>query len=166
MMNEIQTAYHRGDFSIYHLEKGYFRFIYEDGAIMDISHLDQKPENEGIANKLTDLAAKEFTEYFRGERKEFTFSYKMYGTEFQKKVWDALTKIPYGETCSYKDVAIAIGNPKACRAVGMANNRNPIMIAVPCHRVIGQNGKLVGYGGGLHLKEELLLLEKKYNRSY
>ena len=81
------------------------------------------------------------------------------GTEFQIKVWKALTEIPYGETRSYKDIAISIGNEKACRAVGMANNKNPIPIIIPCHRVIGANKKLVGYAGGLDLKERLLDLE-------
>jgi len=82
------------------------------------------------------------------------------GTVFQKQVWKALLEIPYGETRSYKQIAEAIGNPKAVRAVGMANNRNPLLIVVPCHRVIGANGKLVGYGAGLDKKEFLLRLEK------
>ena len=80
---------------------------------------------------------------------------------FQLKVWKALQSIPYGETRSYKDIAIAVGSPKATRAVGMANNRNPIAIIIPCHRVIGSNGKLVGYGGGMHVKEFLLNLEQE-----
>lgn len=82
------------------------------------------------------------------------------GTEFQKKVWNELLRIPYGETKSYKDIAVAIGNEKACRAIGMANNKNPIPIIIPCHRVIGSNGKLVGYAGGLNVKEKLLNIEK------
>ena len=101
-------------------------------------------------------------EYLDGKRKEFDFPYKMIGTEFQKKVWHALTKIPYGETRTYKEIATAVGNPKASRAVGMANNRNPIFIVVPCHRVIGANGKLVGYAGGLDMKDALLSLEKSH----
>lgn len=102
-------------------------------------------------------------EYFSGKRKEFNLKLNPQGTEFQKKVWNALTKIPYGEVCSYKDIAIAVGNVKACRAVGMANSKNPISIVVPCHRVIGISGKLVGYAGGLDTKDELLKLERKYN---
>jgi len=82
------------------------------------------------------------------------------GTAFMQKVWNALLTIPYGETRSYKEIAIAVGNSKACRAVGMANNRNPISVVIPCHRVIGANGKLVGYGGGLDIKSYLLDLEK------
>ena len=106
---------------------------------------------------------KELDEYFIGKRKVFDLPLKFSGTKFQERVWDALLKIPYGEIRTYKDIAAAIGNNKASRAVGMANNRNNIMILIPCHRVIGSNGKLVGYAGGLETKEYLLNLEKKYN---
>lgn len=105
-------------------------------------------------------AYKELSEYFLGVRKKFTLTLAPSGTPFQLKVWSALCEIPYGETKSYKQIAERAGNPKACRAVGMANNRNPIPIIIPCHRVIGTNGKLVGYGGGLDIKERLLQLEK------
>lgn len=105
-------------------------------------------------------AAKQLKEYFEGKRKEFELPLSPSGTEFQQSVWKALQTIPYGETWSYKQVAEKIGNPKASRAVGMANNKNPISIFIPCHRVIGSNGKLVGYGGGLAIKEYLLDLEK------
>lgn len=94
-----------------------------------------------------------------GKRREFTFLYKLVGTDFQLKVWNALKNIPYGEVRSYKDIAREIGNPKAYRAVGMANNKNPIIIAVPCHRVIGSDGNLVGYVGGMDMKKYLLNLE-------
>jgi len=104
-------------------------------------------------------AALQIEEYFAGKRKKFSLPLVMHGTEFQMDVWKALQSIPYGETRSYKDIAIQIGRPKAMRAVGLANNRNPISIIVPCHRVIGHNGKLVGYGGGLPLKKYLLELE-------
>lgn len=97
--------------------------------------------------------------YFRGERTTFDLPLQLYGTEFQKRVWQQLCHIPYGEVWSYKDVATAIGSPKAVRAVGGANNRNPISIIVPCHRVIGANRSLVGYGGGLDIKQRLLRLE-------
>ena len=99
-------------------------------------------------------------EYFRGERKTFDLPLAPKGTEFQQKVWSALQEIPYGEVRSYKDIAEKVGNPKAARAVGMANNRNPIAILIPCHRVVGANGKLVGYAGGMEQKEKLLNLEK------
>mgnify|MGYP000850979676 CR=1 FL=1 len=105
-------------------------------------------------------ARKELEEYFKGTRKTFTLPLSLEGTPFQKKVWQVLMTIPYGKTMTYKQVAEAIGNPKACRAVGLANNRNPIPIIVPCHRVIGSNGKLVGYAGGLHIKEKLLEMEQ------
>lgn len=114
------------------------------------------------ATKLTDQVYQEIQEYFQGERQNFTFPIEAEGTEFQKKVWKALRDIPYGETRSYKDIAIAIGNEKACRAVGGANNKNPHIIVVPCHRVIGNNGSLVGYAAGLAMKVKLLNLEKKH----
>jgi len=105
-------------------------------------------------------ASRQLAEYLDGFRKTFDLPLNPQGTEFQKKVWNALCDIPYGEIRSYKQIAEAVGNPKASRAVGMANNRNPIMIFIPCHRVIGSNGSLVGYGGGLDMKEKLLSLEK------
>lgn len=98
-------------------------------------------------------------EYFNGERKKFDLPIKWSGTDFQNAVWKALTKIPYGETSSYSQLAEAVKNPKAVRAVGMTNGRNPIAIVVPCHRVIGKNGSLTGFGGGLKNKEILLKLE-------
>ena len=104
--------------------------------------------------------AKEIKEYLSGKRKKFDIPLKLYGTDFQLSVWHALLTIPYGETRSYREIAEQIGNPKSCRAVGMANNRNPIAIIIPCHRVIGADGSLVGFGGGLELKQQLLELEQ------
>ena len=106
-------------------------------------------------------AATQLEEYLSGSRKQFDLPLKLIGTEFQKNVWHILQTIPYGERWSYKQVAIALGKPTAARAVGMANNKNPIPIIVPCHRVIGANGDLVGYGGGLVIKARLLQLEKE-----
>lgn len=97
--------------------------------------------------------------YFRGELREFTCKLDLIGTDFQKDCWKALLEIPYGETCSYADIARKIGRPKASRAVGQANHVNPIAIIVPCHRVVGANGTLTGYGGGLNTKEKLLGIE-------
>lgn len=111
---------------------------------------------------LLEQAVQELEEYFAGERRKFDLPLHMEGTEFQKKVWNVLLQIPYGETKSYGEIAEIIGNRKACRAVGMANNRNPLMILVPCHRVVGADGGLVGYGGGLDIKEKLLALEAGY----
>ncbi|MBM7551229.1 methylated-DNA--[protein]-cysteine S-methyltransferase [Thalassobacillus pellis] len=103
---------------------------------------------------------KEFIEYFQGEREHFSIDFHFHGTPFQQKVWNALyEEIPYGETRSYKEIARAIQAPKAIRAVGGAVNRNPLTIIIPCHRVIGTNGKLVGYNGGLDKKRHLLDLE-------
>lgn len=105
-------------------------------------------------------AGEQLTEYLAGKRKSFTLVFAPSGTAFQQKVWKALLEIPYGETRSYGEIAKSIGQPQAARAVGMANNKNPLPIVIPCHRVIGANGKLVGYAGGLDVKEQLLKLEK------
>jgi O-6-methylguanine DNA methyltransferase len=102
---------------------------------------------------------RELEEYFSGKRREFTFALDLRGTDFQLACWRALQTIPYGETRSYADIARAVGKPAAFRAVGMANNRNPIAIVVPCHRVIASDGTLCGYGGGLDVKRKLLELE-------
>ena len=118
--------------------------------------------NEGVPSGISERAYKELKEYFEGKRKRFDLPIKLEGTEFQVKVWKALIEIPYGETISYGELAKRIGNFKAARAVGGANNKNPIMIVVPCHRVIGANGSLVGYAGGIEVKKRLLELEKKY----
>jgi len=100
-------------------------------------------------------------EYFRGERTEFEVKLNPHGTEFQKKIWNELKKIPYGSLCTYGDIAKTAGNEKACRAVGMANSKNPIPLIVPCHRVIGTNGKLTGFAHGLDIKEKLITFEKE-----
>jgi len=133
-------------------------FVEEDGALLAIS---THRSFEGMVQEtgLIKEAHLQFSEYLKGERKEFDIPFRMKGTKFQKQVWTALCEIPYGETRSYKQIAEAIGNPKAVRAVGMANNRNPLLVVVPCHRVIGANGQLVGYAGGLDKKEFLLRLE-------
>ena len=102
-------------------------------------------------------------EYLEGKRTCFDVPINFRGTPFQKSVWNALRKIPYGATATYKDIAKSIGNPKAYRAVGLANNKNPIAIIIPCHRVIGSNGELTGYAGGLEIKKSLLKIEKECN---
>ena len=103
---------------------------------------------------------RELDDYFSGKRREFSLPLDLRGTEFQLACWQALLEIPYGETRSYRDIARAIGHPHAYRAVGMSNNRNPVAIVVPCHRVIASSGSLCGYGGGLDLKRKLLDLEQ------
>jgi O-6-methylguanine DNA methyltransferase len=102
---------------------------------------------------------RELEEYFAGKRREFSFALDLRGTEFQRACWRALVAIPYGETRTYADIARAVGRPQGFRAVGMANNRNPVAIVVPCHRVIASDGTLCGYGGGLEVKRKLLELE-------
>jgi methylated-DNA-[protein]-cysteine S-methyltransferase len=105
-------------------------------------------------------AARQLKAYFSGELKSFDLELAPEGTDFQKSVWKALCEIPYGKTLTYKEIAVSLGKSRAYRAVGLANNRNPIAIIVPCHRVIGSNGKLTGYASGLDIKEFLLKLEK------
>lgn len=110
------------------------------------------------------LALTQLDEYFSGKRTQFDLPIAAKGTAFQMQVWQALTTIPYGETWSYQELANAIGNPKAVRAVGLANGKNPVSIVVPCHRVIGKNGKLTGYAGGIERKRWLLERESNQGR--
>jgi len=119
-----------------------------------------KVEFESTPTTLLQQACIQLAEYFAGERTQFTLpiSYP-YGTPFQHSVWNALRDIPYGETRSYEDIAVAIGNPKAVRAIGQANTRNPILLLVPCHRVINKNGTIGGFGCGVEMKKQLLQLE-------
>lgn len=112
------------------------------------------------SSSLEKKTAKQLREYFEGKRKEYDIPLSLKGTEFQKNVWEALNQIPYGQTRSYKEIAATIGNERASRAIGMANNKNPCLIVIPCHRVIGSNKALVGYALGLDIKEKLLNLEK------
>ncbi len=121
-----------------------------------------EPRDESWVDRLNPILKQtisELGEYFRGSRREFDIPLAPRGSAFQKKVWNALLDVSYGTVCSYGDIARRIGEPTASRAVGHANGRNPIPIIVPCHRVIGTNGALTGYGGGLHVKEFLLRLE-------
>lgn len=119
-----------------------------------------RPGEEG-PTALLEETARQLREYFAGQRREFDLPLRLRGTAFQMQVWQALQVIPYGEVRTYGEIARAIGKPKACRAVGMANHHNPISIIVPCHRVVGAGGSLTGYGGGLENKRFLLELEKR-----
>lgn len=114
------------------------------------------------STELSDRAYQQLLEYFEGKRRYFELPLELRGTKFQTAVWRELLEIPYGETRSYKYIAEAVGNPKAYRAVGMANHNNPIWIIVPCHRVVGTDGKMVGYAGGVNIKRSLLELEAQH----
>lgn len=138
----------------------------KDGLISEILFLDDSsPDKDNLdglnimETKTIIKASKQLDEYFALKRKTFDLPLLINGTVFQTKVWEALVSIPYGEVRSYKDIAVQIGRHKASRAVGMANNRNRLPIIIPCHRVIGLKGQLVGYGGGLTIKEKLLEVE-------
>ncbi len=135
---------------------------FDEKYIDGIFFLDTGHNDMDFSENTVSIACKnQLKEYFEGRRKIFHLPLKLNGTEFQKSVWEKLLEIPYGETCSYKDIAVKLNNPKAVRAVGGANNKNKIAIVIPCHRVIGTNKKLVGYAGGLDKKQWLLDLEAK-----
>lgn len=141
---------------------GKIEIIEENEKIIELNIYNEKENN--IIEKDTKLlleTQKQLKEYFEGKRTKFEIPLNPKGTEFMKKVWKELIKIPYGEVRTYKEIAEKVGNSKASRAVGMANNKNPIPIIIPCHRVIGSNNKLVGYALGLDMKKYLLDLERK-----
>ena len=144
-------------YAYYEYRFGCLRIGYTDSAVVSVDLASER--KSGTASELSDLAFAQISEYLDGRRCRFELPLEPDGTGFQKRVWRALCDIPYGETRSYKDIAAAIGAPKAYRAVGMANHHNPIAIIIPCHRVIGADGSLTGYAGGLDLKRALLELE-------
>ena len=153
-------------YQIYNFEIGKILIVEDENYIVKVEFLNDKnqllnkkygTEKETMLIRKTKL---ELMEYFDGKRRKFDIPIKLDGTEFQVKVWKELLKLPYGETCSYLDIAKKIGNPNAARAVGMANNKNKIQIIIPCHRIIGSDKKLIGYAGGIKIKEKLLKLEK------
>lgn len=153
-MNKAETLY-----SFYECPFGYWKIGYKNGEIVFLKAV-QSIDTENQPCPLTDAVNAQLCEYLDGRRKSFDFPYRFKGTQFQIKVWQALCEIPYGKTASYKDIAVKIGSPNACRAVGSANRRNPIWVAVPCHRVIAKSGKLSGYEGGTEMKKALLEIEK------
>jgi methylated-DNA-[protein]-cysteine S-methyltransferase len=146
----MKTAYAYYDSPIGLLEIGATR-----DAITSLVFVEEQ-RADAETNDLCDEAVRQLTEYFQGSRQNFDIPLALEGTEFQKCVWSELMKIPFGQTISYGDIARALGKPSAVRAVGAANGSNPISIVVPCHRVVGNNGGLTGYGGGLPRKEWLL----------
>jgi methylated-DNA-[protein]-cysteine S-methyltransferase len=129
---------------------------------IDKSEIRLDPAGRHDSHPLLLEAVAQLRAYFAGALREFALPLEMAGTEFQVSVWNLLREIPYGETRSYRDIAAAMGRPQAVRAVGAANGANPLAIVVPCHRVIGSNGNLTGYGGGLALKKKLLQLERGF----
>lgn len=146
-------------YAFYKFDFGYIKIAYADGKILSLqkcSNIDEQNQPNAFSNAI----CKQLQEYFTGKRKTFDVQFSLKGTPFQMSVWQQLQSIPYGQTRTYKQIAEAIGSPKACRAVGMAIHNNPIAIIIPCHRVIGSNGKLTGYAGGLDLKQYLLNIEK------
>ena len=143
---------------------GWFRILFTDMAITRIDHYTPPSHwQPGTAHTTPLLAEAEhqLRQYFEGKRTEFDLPLAPAGTEFQQQVWQALTTIPYGETVSYQDIAQQINRPKGSQAVGQANGKNPISIVIPCHRVVGKNGSLTGYAGGLDRKSKLLALESR-----
>jgi len=127
---------------------------------IEFEHRQQgKPEGEPFADQVLEQCARQLDQYFSGQRRVFDLPLAAVGTDFQREVWGALRDIPYGTSCSYADIARVIGRPKAVRAVGTANGRNPLPVVVPCHRVVGKDGSLTGFAGGLELKRQLLELE-------
>lgn len=141
---------------------GKLRLVADDNSILALDFPQERESNEEEYPQVIMDCVAQLEEYFSGKRKSFDISYLLKGTEFQKKVWYELTEIPYGETVSYKYIAEKLGNEKAVRAVGTTNGKNPISIIIPCHRVVGANGKLTGYAWGLWRKQWLLQHEKNY----
>mgnify|MGYP003476195993 FL=1 len=147
---------------------GILKLVATENALVAVLWENENPKRVRLAELIEQVnhpilleTQKQLREYFAGTRQQFDLPLDFEGTVFQKKVWQALLSIPFGETRSYRDIAEQVGNIKAVRAVGAANGKNPISIIAPCHRVVGVNGKLVGFAGGLNNKEILLGLEKQ-----
>ena len=146
---------------------GFIKICEENNKLISLSLQQGELEaalssNSTQHSELLYEAYRQINEYFAGKRKKFELPICCMGTTFQEQVWEELQRIPYGETRSYEDIAVGIGNPKAVRAVGQANNKNPLLIIVPCHRVIHKNGDITGFACGTEVKKYLLDLEKKY----
>ena len=146
---------------------GQLKLVAHETALVAVLWENENPDRVRLAELTEDSkhpilleTARQLNEYFAGKRQSFDVPLDFAGTEFQQKVWQALLTIPFGETRSYKQIAEQVGNVKAVRAVGAANGKNPISIIAPCHRVVGANGKLVGFAGGLENKDILLKIEK------
>lgn len=142
---------------------GILRIVVDENSLVALDFNEDEKKQSDEHSYIKEVK-NQLDEYFKGKRELFDLNIKINGTDFQNKVWNELTKIPYGETISYKELATRIGNDKACRAVGNANNKNKISIVIPCHRVVGSNKKLVGYAGGLEKKEWLINHENKVTK--
>jgi methylated-DNA-[protein]-cysteine S-methyltransferase len=146
----------------HHSQIGFLEVVGNQKGILTIAFgVDEFESDCNLPIPMSDCL-QQLTEYFKGRRRKFSIPLLLEGTDFQKAVWRQLQKIPFGQTASYGDVARAVGSPKAFRAVGNANNKNPIPLIIPCHRVIGSDGKLVGFGGGIWRKAWLLDHEKRF----
>ena len=157
------------DYFYYHSPIGLIRMGETGGFLTRADFVAQSPESGhfqsdyiSISSTLLKDACRQLDEYFEGRRQKFDLALKPHGTDFQRSAWESLLRIPYGETRSYLQQAESIHNPRAIRAIGHANSRNPIPIIIPCHRVIGKNGSLTGYAGGLERKTQLLVLEHSF----
>lgn len=146
--------------AFYHSPIGWLKITGDDAAISGVQFLDEATEPSSQRSLIVEQCIEQLHDYFRGSRQQFDLPLRLHGTTFQKLVWQKLLEIPYGNTASYRDIACRLGKPRAVRAVGHANGQNPIAIIIPCHRVIGANGHLIGYGGGLWRKQWLLLHER------
>ncbi|MBP2651596.1 MAG: methylated-DNA/protein-cysteinemethyltransferase [Firmicutes bacterium] len=151
---------------VYQTDIGALKIAENGTAITNLYFSEESLPQQAVVQEteLLKEAAQQLTEYFSGRRKDFSVPLAPSGTVFMQCVWAEVEKIPYGESQSYKGMAQRIGRPKAVRAIGMANNKNPIPIFIPCHRVIGVNGNLIGYRGGLKIKKQLLELERQYKK--
>ncbi len=151
-------------FCYYQTDLGRLAIAETDGSITHVFFEGERPsmDAEEMETPILKEAARQLRQYLSGTVSEFSLPLAPEGTDYMRRVWAELQKIPYAKTASYAEIAAAVGNPKAARAVGMANNRNPIPIFIPCHRVVGRNGNLIGYRGGLAVKEKLLNLEKQH----
>jgi methylated-DNA-[protein]-cysteine S-methyltransferase len=139
---------------------GLLKIIEEDGFITEVYPVNESVISSEQTSQLLKNACKQLEEYFCGNRKSFDLPIKLHATAFEKQVWEQLKKIPYGQTRTYQEIAVAIGNEKAARAVGQANNKNRIIIIIPCHRVVNKNGTSGGFSYGTQMKNYLLNLEK------
>ncbi|WP_296422366.1 methylated-DNA--[protein]-cysteine S-methyltransferase [Pseudoramibacter sp.] len=158
-MSEHYINYFKPPFGLLLLES-------TEDVLLRVRWVKSKDVPETETRPILEETKKQLQEYFDGKRQNFDLSFNARGTAFQKKVWKVLRQIPYGEIKSYKDIADAINNPTAPRAVGRANNKNPLNIIIPCHRVIATSGLLTGYAGGVEIKKKLLELERHYLRNF